>query len=197
MAKTPTRNVAPITPSAAAKQAKKRNESTRHSATNKKIRVTRKRTTAPITRSAVARLAQQKEDDKSTRCRSIADGEKVVETPIIRNAYRGYGSGSRVDKQIAHSTKTISITKNKNKKKNKKPFHCIFCNKSTFHTVKPHPSRAVGSLDCMSCGAKFKFRVAASLSCARDVQAALLAGGDNIRWLSAMQGISSVGRYVD
>lgn len=193
MAKTPTRKVAPITRSAADKQAKERNESTRHSATNKKIRVTRKRTTAPITRSAVARLAQQKEYEKSTRCRSTANREIVVETPIIRNAYRGYGSGSRVDKPMAHNTKTISITKNKNKKK-KKPFHCIFCNKSTFHTAKPHPSRAVGSLECTSCGAKFKFRVAASLSCARDVQAALLAGGDNIRWLSAMQGISSVGR---
>lgn len=185
MVKTPMRYIGPITRSAAAKQTKERNSSTHYCAPNLKIRVTRKRTTAPITRSAVARLAQQKEDHKSTRCRITADSGKVVETPIIRNSYRGYGSSSRIDEPVTQKTKTKTIKK----KNNKKPFHCIFCNKRAFTTAKPHPSGAVGSLDCTGCGAKFKFRVAANLSCARDVQAALLDGGDDIRWLSAMQGI--------
>lgn len=186
MVKTPKTYVGPIPRSAAAKQATERNSSAHNCAPNLKIRVTRKRTTAPITRSAVARLAQQKEDQKSTRCRITADIEIVVETPIIRNAYRGYGSSSRIDETVTQNAKTKTIKKKNN---NKKPFHCIFCNKRAFTTAKRYPSRAVGSLDCTGCGAKFKFRVAANLSCARDVQAALLAGGDDIRWLSAMQGI--------
>lgn len=178
----PKRKMAPITRSAAAKQAEEKKKSTHNSATNKKIRVTPKRTTAPIIRSAVGRLAQQKEGDKSTKCRSTADREKVLETPIIRSTYRRYGSRSRDDnKAVAHNTKTKTM------KKKKKSFHCIFCNEKAFHTTEPHPSRAVGFLDCMSCGAAFKFRVTANLACARDVQAALLAGGD-IRWLSAKQG---------
>lgn len=180
---TPNRKMAPITRSAVAKQAKEKKKSTHNSATNKKIRVTPKGTTAPITRSVVARLAQQKEGNKSTKCRSTPDREKVLETPIIRSTYRRYGSRSRVDnKAAAHNTKT------KTTKKNKKSFHCIFCNEKAFHTTEPHPSRAVGFLDCMSCGAVFKFRVTANLACGRDVQAALSGGGD-IRWLSAKQGI--------
>lgn len=183
MVETPKRKkMAPITRSAAARQAEEKHKFTHNSATDKKILVTPKRTTAPMTRSAVAKLAQQKEGDEFTKCRSTADRGKVLETPIIRNTYRRYGSRSRVHKPVAHNTKT------KTKKKKKKPFHCIFCNKKAFYSAEPHPSCAVGFLDCMSCGAAFKFRVTANLACAREVQAALLAGGD-IRWLSAMQGI--------
>lgn len=184
MVETPKRKMAQITRSAAIKQAEAKNKSTHNSATDKKILVTPKKTTAPITRSAVAKLAQRKEDDKSTQCRSTADREKVLGTPIIRNAYRRYGSRSDVVKKpVAHNTKTKI-----KKKKKKKPFHCIFCNKKAFYSAEPHLSSAVGFLDCMGCGAAFKFRITANLACARDVQAALLAGGD-IRWMSAMQGI--------
>lgn len=177
--------MAPITRSAAAKQAEEKNKSTHNSTTNKKIRVTPKRSTAPITRSAMARLTQQKGYDESTKCRSTADREKVLGKPVIRNTYRRYGLRSRVDnKPVAQNTKSKTIKK----QKKKKPFSCIFCNEKAFRTTEPHPSRAVGFLDCMSCGAAFKFRVTANLTCVRDVQAALLAGGD-ISWLSATQGI--------
>lgn len=186
---TPQRKIAPITRSAAAKQAEEKIESAHNSATDKRILVTLKRTTAPTTRGAVAKLAQQKEDNKSSQCRSTAHREKVLETPTIRNTDRRYGSRSGVvEKSVAHNTKTKIMKK---KKKKEKPFHCIFCNKKAFYSAEPHASRAVGSLDCMSCGAAFKFRVTANLACARDVQAALLAGG-HIRWISAMQGIVGV-----
>lgn len=183
VAETPKRKVGPTTRSAAAKQAEGKNKPTHNSATNKKIRVTPKKTTAPITRGAVARLAQQKEVDKSTKCCNTADRGKVLEPPIIRNTNGRYFLRSRVDKPVAHKTQTSTTTT----KKKKKPFHCIYCNKKVFHAAEPHPSRAVGFLDCMSCGAAFKFRITANLTCARDVQAALSSGGD-IRWLSAMQG---------
>lgn len=189
---TPKRKMAPTTRSAAAKHTEEKNKSTHIGTTNKKIRVTPKRITAPITRSVKASLAQQKEDDKSTECRSTADRENFVGTPIIRNTYRRYGIRSRVhNKPVAHNTKSKTIKK---QKKKKKPFACIFCNEKAFHTTEPHPSRAVGVLDCMSCGAAFKFKVTTNLTCGRDVQAALLAGGD-IRWLSATQGI--VGGWFD
>lgn len=189
--KTPKRTTARITGSAAAKKARERKQNTRSSTTDKKILVTSKRNVAPITRSEAAKpAAQQKEDNEPTRCRSTTDNEKALETSIVRNAYRRYGPGSRVGKPVVHKTKA----KTRKEKKNKKQFRCIFCNKKAFFPAEPHPSRAVGLLGCQNCGAAFTFRVTANLTCARDVQATLLAGGD-IRWLSALQGDIWLGEW--
>lgn len=182
---TPKRTMAPITRSLAAKQAGEENKVSHIIITAKGIMGTPKGTMAPVTRSIAAKLAQQKEDSKSSRGRSSTDKEKGVETPLVRNPYHRYRSRSCVEKPVKHKTKTKTKTKTK-----KKQFHCIFCNKKRFSIVEPHPSRAVGFLDCESCGAAFTFRVSANLACPRDVQATLLAGGD-IRWLSAMQGVVS------
>lgn len=178
---TPKRPMAPINRSIAAKQAGEENKVTHSIITAKGIMGTPKGTMAPVTRSVAAKLAQQKEDNESPRGRSSTDKEKASETPPVRNTYHRYGPRSCVEKPVKHKTKT---------KTKKKQFHCIFCNKKRFSLAEPHSSRAVGFLDCESCGAAFTFRVSASLACARDVQATLLAGGD-IRWLSAMQGVVS------
>lgn len=181
---TPKRNMAQITRSAAAKEAEEKKKFFYSSATDKKILETPKRTTAPITRSAAAKLAQQIEEDESTQCRSRADEGKDLETRTIRNTQHRYSSRSRIEKPVAHKTKTKTSIR-------KKPFHCIFCNKKALIPAEPYPSRSVGYLDCISCGAAFSFRVTAILTCANDVQATLSVGG-NIKWLWAMQG--TVGR---
>lgn len=176
---TPKRKMAQITRSAAANEAEAKNKLF-YSTSDKKILETPKRTTAPITRSAAAKLAQQIEEDESTQCRSTADEGKDLETRTIRNTQHRYSSYSRIGKPVAHKTKTKTS-------KRKKPFHCIFCNKKALILAEPHPSRAVGYLDCIRCGAAFSFRVTAILTCAKDVQATLSVGG-NIKWLWAMQG---------
>lgn len=193
--------MAPITRSGAAKQAEEKTKSSHSSTTDKKILETPKRITGPVTRSVAAKLTQQKEDNQPTRCqittdkevapqkednkstrrRSTTDKEKALKFPTVKNTYHRNGSRSRVVKTVAHNT----ITKTKKKKKQ---FRCIFCNKKALFPTEPYPSCAVGHLDCMSCGAAFSFRVTANLASAKDVQAALSAGGD-IEWLSAFQGI--------
>lgn len=162
-----------LKPTIRANQAQQKSKSTQSSTTGKISSEMPKRTIAPVTRSAVAKQAQQKIEE-SLLCDNTTGNKPFIVTRIIRNPYRWYGLHLRIEKQLVTPIKS-------------KQFKCIFCNKTTFCPAKPQPSRAVGTLGCKSCGAQYRFRVTAELSCAEDVRAALLAG-DCISWLSATQG---------
>lgn len=161
----PKRTTGPLNRSARAKQAQQKTKSTQSSSTGETLEML-KRSTAPITRSAAAKQTQQKNKK--------ANLGTFITTPIRKNPYREYGLHPRRTKRLVRPT-------------NSKQFHCVFCNEASCFSVKPHPSCAVGYLDCKICKAQYKFRVSAELSCAQDVQAALLAG-DSIKWMSATQG---------
>lgn len=184
----PMRTKAPMTRSAAAKQAQQKNICTQSSSSSTPRKTSLeipKTTIAPLTRSAAAKQAQQK-NNESTLCHSSTKKNKTfLEMPILRNTYQKYSLRSRMKKNLVTKTTTKS-----------KQFHCIFCNKTSFLPAKPHPSRAVGYLGCKKCRAEFRFRATAEMTCAEDVQAALLAAGDSsIRWLSATQGPTFVYWY--
>ena len=175
--KMPKKKVAPMSRDAAAKQAQQKKEFTHSSNTGNKTSLVTKDQIPPITRCATAK--QQKNNFTLCPSTTTTGNKTFLETPLVRNPYHKYGIHSHMKE---HPNVVVKKTRSKQ-------FHCIFCNKISFLSMKPHRTSVVGCLSCENCRAEYRFRITAGLSCSEEVQAALLAG-DGIRWLSATQSLS-------